>query len=105
MLRKTFTRRRSRSCGARLYASGPRVRRPAINGRATSNRVLEPAFTNYAKTVLYTTDDVTALLRPGENVVSVVLGSGHFDDAARTWDWGWEYAEWRATPRLRPTSA
>ena len=30
-----------------------------------------------------------------------MLGSGHFDDAARTWDWGWEDAEWRATPRLR----
>jgi alpha-L-rhamnosidase len=73
----------------------------AINGQPTSRRRLEPAFTNYSKTVLYTTDDVTDLLKPGENVVSVVLGSGHFDDAARTWDWGWEFAEWRATPRLR----
>ena len=40
-------------------------------------------------------------VRQGENVIAAELGSGHFDDAARTWDWGWEEAEWRATPRLR----
>jgi len=51
--------------------------------------------------VLYTTHDVTALLREGENVIATELGSGHFDDAVRTWDWGWERASWRATPRLR----
>jgi len=100
MFRKTF-RVSKPVVGARLYAAGLAYQDVAINGRATSSRVLEPAFTNYAKTVLYTTDDVTSLLRQGENIVSVVLGSGHFDDAARTWDWGWEEAEWRATPRLR----
>ena len=100
MFRKTF-RVTKRVVGARLYSAGLAYQDVAINGRATSNRVLEPAFTNYARTVLYTTDDVTGLLMPGENVVAVVLGSGHFDDAARTWDWGWEDAEWRATPRLR----
>jgi alpha-L-rhamnosidase len=63
--------------------------------------VLEPQFTDYAKTVLYTVTDVTALLRRGENVVGAVLGSGKYDDAARTWDWGWDKAEWRGTPRLR----
>jgi alpha-L-rhamnosidase len=100
MIRKAF-RVEKPVVSARLYASGLAYADLALNGRPTSARQLEPGFTNYAKTVLYTTDDVTGLLQPGENVVSVVLGSGHFDDAARTWDWGWEYAEWRATPRLR----
>jgi len=63
--------------------------------------VLDPGFTNYSKTVLYSTHDVTTLLRQGENVVASELGSGHFDDATRTWDWGWTEAEWRASPRLR----
>ena len=57
--------------------------------------MLDPGFTDYTKTVLYTTHDVTALLRQGENVIAAMLGSGHFDDAARTWDWGWENAQWR----------
>ena len=63
--------------------------------------MLDPGFTDYSRTVLYTTRDVTALLRQGENVIAAELGSGHFDDAAKTWDWGWDVAQWRATPRLR----
>ena len=89
MLRKAF-RVDKPVARARLYASGLGYAELAVNGRATSTRQLEPAFTNYAKSVAYTTDDVTALLRPGDNALSVTLGSGHFDDAARTWDWGWK---------------
>ena len=73
----------------------------AWDGAPASDAVLDPGFTNYARTVLYTTHDVTALLRQGENVIATELGSGQFDDQARTWDWGWHLAEWRATPRLR----
>ena len=36
-------------------------------------------------------------MRQGENVVASELGSGQFDASARSWDWGWEQAEWRAT--------
>ena len=86
---------------ARAYASGLGYHLLTINGRPASDRVLDPQFTNYSKTVLYTTEDVTGLLRVGENVIASELGSGKFDDAARTWDWGWDRAEWRATPRLR----
>jgi alpha-L-rhamnosidase len=100
MLRKAF-RLRGRVSRARLYASGLAYGRLLLNGLPVSDRVLDPAFTNYAKTVLYTTDDVTALVREGDNVLAAELGSGHFDDATRTWDWGWTEAEWRATPRLR----
>ncbi len=91
---KPFTR-------ARIYASGLAYNRLTIGGAAVSESALDPGFTNYSKTVLYTTHDVTALLRQGENVLAAELGSGHFDDATRTWDWGWTEAEWRATPRLR----
>src|SRR5215204_2981349 len=86
---------------ARLYASGLGYGDYSINGAPTSDRVLDPQFTNYSKTVLYTTTDVTRLLRRGQNVIGAVLGSGKFDDAATTWDWGWDKAEWRGTPRLR----
>jgi alpha-L-rhamnosidase len=100
MLRKSFhigkaVRR------ARVYASGLAYNALRINGRAVSDSVLDPGFTDYSRTVLYTAHDATALLRPGENVIATELGSGHFDDATRTWDWGWEKAQWRGVPRLR----
>ncbi|MFN8093914.1 MAG: family 78 glycoside hydrolase catalytic domain [Vicinamibacteria bacterium] len=86
---------------ARVYASGLAYAALRLNGKPVSDAVLDPAFTDYSKTVLYTTHDVTALLREGENVIATELGSGHFDDSVRSWDWGWEKAQWRATPRLR----
>jgi alpha-L-rhamnosidase len=86
---------------ARIYSSGLAYNDLRLNGTPTSASVLDPGFTNYGRTVLYTTDDVTALVRQGENVIATELGSGQFDNEARSWDWGWERAEWRATPRLR----
>jgi alpha-L-rhamnosidase len=100
MLRKSF-RVAKPVARARVYSSGLAYNLLTVNGAAASDSVLDPGFTNYSKTVLYTTLDVTKLLQQGENVVAAELGSGHFDDATRTWDWGWDEAEWRATPRLR----
>ena len=100
MLRKAFTVSKP-VARARIYTSGLAYNDLRVNGSAASDRVLDPGFTRYDKTVLYTTHDVTSLIRQGENVVATELGSGQFDDQARTWDWGWHEAEWRATPRLR----
>ena len=47
-----------------------------VNGHRVGNDVLEPGWTDYAKTDLYVTHDVTELLRPGENAVGVMLGGG-----------------------------
>ena len=101
MLRKSFTIAKPVHAGPRLLVR-PGLQRPASQRHAPSpTSVLDPGFTDYSQTVLYTTHDVTGLLHPGENVIASELGSGHYDDATRTWDWGWEKAEWRATPRLR----
>jgi len=100
MLRKTF-RVTKPVRRARVYSSGLAYNALTLNGTPTSDSVLDPAFTDYSKTVLYTVHDVTALLREGENVIATTLGSGHFDDATRTWDWGWDKAQWRGLPRLR----
>lgn len=100
MLRKSFQVSKA-VAKARVYSAGLAYQDLLINGKATSDSFLDPGFTDYSKTVLYTTQDVTTLLRRGENVIATTLGSGHFDDATRTWDWGWEQAQWRATPRLR----
>ena len=86
---------------ARVYASGLAYNYITINGKETSDSYLDPGFTNYSKTVSYTTHDVTQILQRGENVIGAVLGSGRYDDATRSWDWGWDQAQWRATPKLR----
>jgi alpha-L-rhamnosidase len=85
---------------ARVYSTGLAYNYLSLNGTQASENELDPGFTNYSKTVLYTTFDVTKLLRQGENVIGAELGSGHYDDATRTWDWGWDQAQWRATPTL-----
>src|SRR5438876_527843 len=98
----------------RLRDSGSRVRRAGarlshallLDGPRTADTFLDPGFTNYADTVLYATQDVTSLIRqspssPAENVVATQLGSGQYDDETSSFDWRWEAAEWRSTPKLR----
>ncbi len=48
------------------------------NGRKVSEDVLMPGWTNYRKTVLYATYDVTESLRRGENALGVALGHGKY---------------------------
>jgi len=64
---------------ARVLLSGLAYNHLTLNGKPTSDSVLDPSFTDYSKTVLYTTRDVTVLLRQVENVIASELGSGHFD--------------------------
>ena len=90
---------------ARLYSAGLAYNQMTINGVAANDGKLDPGFTSYDKTVLYTTTDVTALIaqhatQQTTNVVASVLGSGQFDNETTSGDWGWEKAEWRSTPTL-----
>lgn len=61
---------------ARLYASAFGVYRMSINGRAVSEDVLAPGFTDFHKRVLFQTYDVTGLLRKGDNVIAAVVAGG-----------------------------
>ena len=110
MLRKAFTVAPASEHGpvvsARIYSAGLAYNNMTLNGTRASGRLLDPGFTNYARTVLYTTDDVTRLIRQeqstaAKNVIATQPGSGQFDDETTSGDWHWEDAEWRATPRLR----
>ncbi|MDR1280699.1 MAG: family 78 glycoside hydrolase catalytic domain [Opitutaceae bacterium] len=49
-----------------------------INGRVVGDRVFAPGWTNYHKRVYCQTHDVSALLRPGENVLGAILGEGWY---------------------------
>ena len=49
-----------------------------VNDTKAGNDVLSPGWTDYDRTTLYDTRDVTALLHGGTNVVGIVLGNGMY---------------------------
>jgi hypothetical protein len=49
-----------------------------VNSARVGDDVLAPGWTNYRKTCLYLTRDVTTLLRTGDNVLAIQLGNGMY---------------------------
>ncbi len=64
---------------AELYLCGLGFHEAAINGRRIGEDYFSPGWTEYAKTCLYDTYDVTRDLRPGPNAVTVLLGNGFYN--------------------------
>ena len=63
---------------ATVYISGLGLYELYLNGNKMGNQVLAPAPTDYRKSVLYNTYDVTGNISKGENVIAAVLGNGRF---------------------------
>jgi alpha-L-rhamnosidase len=63
---------------ATVYISGLGLYELYLNGKRIGDQVLAPAPTDYRKSVLYNTYDVTADINTGENVIATVLGNGRF---------------------------
>ena len=59
-----------------------------INGHKISSTTMQPAWSNYQKTVWYNRYNVAPLLRQGRNTVGVMLGTGMYDcpEATRRYD-------------------
>jgi alpha-L-rhamnosidase len=74
---------------ARLHATALGIYEPWINGTPLRDRKLAPEFTDPSKRVLYQTWDVTELIKPGENVLGMMVGDGwygsRFGISARFW--------------------
>lgn len=77
LLRRSF-HLKTKPSNARLYLSGIGYARVTVNGKTVDDSWLDPGWTDYQKTVLYRAWDVTQLLQPGENVLSVELGEGWY---------------------------
>ncbi|MDE6398526.1 MAG: glycoside hydrolase family 78 protein [Clostridiales bacterium] len=100
MLGKKFVAANKNIAWARAYIAGLGLYELRINGAFADDSVLNPAHTDYNRTVLYDVYDVTELLRKGEsNEIYVRLGNGFFNEARAGWNWA--NASWRARPRLR----
>ncbi len=61
-----------------IYVSGLGLYELYINGKKMGNQVLAPAPTDYRKTVLYNSYDVSSELKKGMNAIGTVLGNGRF---------------------------
>ncbi len=68
-----------------------------LNGVRVGDEALEPAVTDYDKTVLFRTWDVGHLLSEGRNELQVYAGRERY--SARGGDvWGWNLAPWHREP-------
>jgi hypothetical protein len=63
---------------ALVYLCGLGQQELHLNGHKVGDDLLEPGWTNYRKTCLYVTYDVATQLKPGENVLGVMLGNGMY---------------------------
>jgi len=81
-LRKNFALGKQPITKARLYVAGLSYPYVSVDGRPVTDHVLDTAFTNYSKTVDYTTYDVTQLVRGGSNAIAVSLGNGFYAGGA-----------------------
>ena len=50
-----------------------------INGKRVGNSFLAPGWTDYDKTVLYNTYDVTSMLQNGKNILGAIVGNGFYN--------------------------
>ncbi|MCW3789314.1 alpha-L-rhamnosidase [Plebeiibacterium sediminum] len=75
LLRTTF-KSDSEIAKARLYVTARGIYEMYINGNRIGNSYFNPESTQYNKTQLYQTYDVTAFVHPGQNAIGAILGEG-----------------------------
>jgi hypothetical protein len=77
LLRKEF-RLNKKIASATLFITGVGQYEASINGEKIGNGFLTPGWTNYDKTVLYNSYDVTKKLKIGINAIGAVVGNGFY---------------------------
>lgn len=70
---------------ATVHISGLGVFEMFLNGKRVSNEVLATAPTDYNKSVLYNTYDVTKMLVKGKNAVGIAQGTGRYYNMRQTY--------------------
>lgn len=85
---------------ARVHVSGLGYYELHLNGERVGERMLDPAMTDYERTILYSTYDVTDALAAGTNVLGAELGRGRFGEPQEN-VWNWHDTPWWSDPQLR----
>ena len=70
-----------------------------INGKKPDDTLMNCCNTQYNKTVLYRTFDVTSLLTQGENAIGVELGNSFYNEQGGVWNGA--NASWRDNPKMK----
>ncbi len=83
---------------AEAYICGLGLFEMRINGTLPDDSLLNPAHTQYSKTVPYRKFDITPFLQNGINSVTVEMGNGFFNETTDIWHW--DTAPWRSSPKL-----
>jgi alpha-L-rhamnosidase len=104
LLRTTFPLPPGEVARARLYVSGLGYGEYFLDGHRIGRAVLDPAPTAYHATVLYSTYDVTDLLRVDPatattHALAAALGRGRYGEPTPN-VWYWEKAPWWDHPAL-----
>ncbi len=99
LLRKSFdVQKKVKS--AKAFVSGIGYYELYINGKKIGNSVLDPGWTDYRKTILYATHDITSEMKNGANVAGVMLGRGFYGMMAYD-HWGFHRKSgWIGQPKL-----
>lgn len=71
----------------------------SLNGSKVGDHRLDPMFTRFDRRILSVTYDITELLTPGDNRITVELGNGWYNHQS-TAVWNFHEASWRARPRF-----
>ncbi|MFT3739936.1 MAG: family 78 glycoside hydrolase catalytic domain [Breznakibacter sp.] len=82
MLRTTFSTSGSKISKARLYVTSRGIYEMYINGKRIGNDYFNPGLTQYNKTHLYQTYDVTGDILAGRNAMGAILGEGWWSGGA-----------------------
>lgn len=89
----------STATSATLVAVGLGYGEFSINGAPVTSGVLDPAPTDYDRTILYRSYDVSGLLKTGENELRGELGRGFFATRGAS-TWAWNLAPWHREPTM-----
>ncbi len=76
MLRTNFSIANKKMEGARLYVTARGIYEVYLNGKRVGEDYYNPGLTQYNKTHMYQTYDVTHLVTQGENAIGAMLGEG-----------------------------
>lgn len=82
LLRRTFTVNKAKIAKARLYVTSRGIYQMYINGKRLGYDYFNPGATQYNKTLLYQTYDVTTQLKKGKNAIGAMLGEGWWSGAS-----------------------
>ncbi len=98
IFRKTFSLEKQTS-NAHVYVTGLGYYELYINGDRVGEHVLDPVFSDYQKSVYYSTYDVTGYLQSGINEIVVLLGNGFYNSPTQDL-FMMDQAHWKAPPKL-----